>query len=248
MQLSRDIWSEIVKHVNLADFRNTSLTCTLINKLIKPRRLKYLRILWRWRNKTRNMSNANINKYCNKAVGRTLTFKGLANGSCFAFFVDNHLTKLPDFVKKTLKTMEARYNVKCKRAQYYLYKIEKRYPSTSTMAKSDRQQIDWPTNAIHDIPIDQLEYITDMKLVSLNICRNFDHIDYGSTYSECMVSLLLIIHTLDLKDIIWPICNDRTTQYAIWNPAFEPDLTPYENVYQQIKDQQDVKFRLRIML
>ena len=37
-------------------------------------------------------------------------------------------------------------------------------------------------------------------------------------------------------------------KYEIWNPEFLTDLTPYENVYQQIKHLEEVKFLLRIML
>ena len=233
MQFPRDIWSEIVKHVDLADFKAVSLTCILLHQLIAQRRIKYLRILLRWRNKTRNPS-LNLNQYIAHRPGSTVTFESMVDG-CLEYFVDLHLIQLPNFLKKTIKNTNARERIRYHRATYNL---DRKYGTSRYV------------NIIPDPTINLNYEATDLKLTSLsNIHAEFDDIENGS-YSWVMISLILILSALGIENIIDinAICNDRSTQYVTYNPHFNPDLTPYQARFQQIKDRKDVQYLLYSML
>lgn len=233
MELSRDIWSEITKYVDVTSFKYLSLTCVTINRLIKTQRQKYLRILWKWRNKTRNPS-LNLNQYISHRRGTTVTFKSMIDGY-LEYFVDHHLTKLPNFLKKTIKETNARSRIRYYRADFNLNK-----------KFNKRRYVNIVPNPTLEIYYEK----TDLKLTSLSdIYGEFNEIENGS-YSQCMIELILILHALKLENTIDinAICNDRSTQYIQWNPHFKPDLTPYLEKFQQIKDRKDVKYRLSTML
>ncbi len=215
MALLHDIWVEIVKYVQIDDFKSLSLTCVLFHQLITPRRIKLLRILWKWRNKTRNPS-LNLNEYINHRVGSTVTFKNMVDG-CLEYFIDKHLTKLPNFLKKTIKYTNARKRIRFYRA---------RYKSSINYQETDRKLMSCP-----------------------DIYEEFDDIENGS-YSDCMIKLILIIHALGIENSINinAICNDRSTKYVQRNPHFVPDFLPYQERFQQIKNREDVQYRLSTML
>lgn len=124
MVFTKDVWSEIIKYISICEFKSLSLTCSTLHKLIRIKRYSILRILWKWKNKTRIISKFNINTYY---TAEDLTFKYLARYSSFAFFVDHHLTKLPMFLKKTIKNMNAKYQIKQRRASYFHHHMKIEY-------------------------------------------------------------------------------------------------------------------------
>ena len=111
------------------------------------------------------------------------------------------MTKLPNFLRKTIKYTDARYITKGRRATYYALKQPKIRHNTKV-------------NKLTDHDIDNLKYNLDRKLLSLDVYKSFNEIENGN-YSDNMITL--IFHALGLKDIIdiKAICNDKSTQYEI---------------------------------